>query len=832
MIKVNNRRTIFFLAKRNYLGNKRRNLIIILAVALTAFLITSVCSIGMGYWDAMTKRSLYMAGVKYDIMLPAPTEKQIQKAYQMDKIQWAGLNVKCAVVKNYDGVPTQIRLFWSDKVNWEQQCVPAHEFTAGTYPQAEDEIILSTQMLGELGIENPQIGMKLPMTYYDLSEDSKSDTKVFKLSGYFRDYTSKPRGYISEAFYRKTGVKPTDLSQGYLQIILKNPLYSNKDLRQIGEAFQLETGQVLIADRYLLHDFIRFAVGLGFLFFLILASGYLFIHNVLYISVSRNVRYFGQLKTLGVTPRQIRRYIHMQMLWNSVAGIPIGLLAGAGVSFLIVPAVLNLVNPTLDASHGAEFSPVVYLAAAVFSLLSVWLSSRKPAVLAASISPVEATRYLNCQYKHSQRRRCDGGKALSMARRNVFQDKKKAFIVLSSFFIALTIFLAVNVYISGNNAKSVLNALRQSDLVIKNAKVFATDAVPGQVFDIGKISELEHTNGVARIDTMYAGEIVVPYTENHLEAYFKEACETFYVGTDYKAHLQAYIEDPSDAYYTGRIQAIDENGFDKINQKMGGTLDKSAFTSGEYALLSSFGDISLEACIGKEYSFRLSEEKADVRHKIEIAAQCPYDYVSGGLAGGYAPNLLVSQEYLISLQKDPILELVNVDYDTPFNQEAEQAVRKIFQDTSLFLLESKLDSYDEMKKSEDQIRVLGGCLSLILFVLALMNYFNLTATGIENRRKEFAILEGIGMTRRQQLGVLALEGLYYGLTSLGAVVFLGLPASYFFFQVTSQYGTAFSIPVIPCLLAAIFFLVVCVMIPPSTYRMIHRGSVVEQLTEI
>ena len=46
MIKVNNRRTIFFLAKRNYLGNKRRNLIIILAVALTAFLITSVCSIG------------------------------------------------------------------------------------------------------------------------------------------------------------------------------------------------------------------------------------------------------------------------------------------------------------------------------------------------------------------------------------------------------------------------------------------------------------------------------------------------------------------------------------------------------------------------------------------------------------------------------------------------------------------------------------------------------------------------------------------------------------------------------------------------------------------
>ena len=148
-----------------------------------------------------------------------------------------------------------------------------------------------------------------------------------------------------------------------------------------------------------------------------------------------------------------------------------------------------------------------------------------------------------------------------------FRIRKKAFIVLSSFFIALTIFLAVNVYISGNNAKSVLNALRQSDLVIKNAKVFATDAVPGQVFDSGKISELEHTNGVARIDTMYAGEIVVPYTENHLEAYFKEACETFYVGTDYKAHLQAYIEDPSDAYYTGRIQAIDENGFDKINQK-------------------------------------------------------------------------------------------------------------------------------------------------------------------------------------------------------------------------------------------------------------------------
>ena len=47
-------------------------------------------------------------------------------------------------------------------------------------------------------------------------------------------------------------------------------------------------------------------------------SGYLFIYNTLYISVNKDIRYYGQLKTIGTTSIQIRRMINKQVLWNTI----------------------------------------------------------------------------------------------------------------------------------------------------------------------------------------------------------------------------------------------------------------------------------------------------------------------------------------------------------------------------------------------------------------------------------------------------------------------------------------------------------------------------------
>ena len=62
-------------------------------------------------------------------------------------------------------------------------------------------------------------------------------------------------------------------------------------------------------------------------------SGYLLIYNILYVSVVKDVQFYGRLKTIGTTQRQIKRIIYKQAIRISCIGIPIGLLLGAAVSF-------------------------------------------------------------------------------------------------------------------------------------------------------------------------------------------------------------------------------------------------------------------------------------------------------------------------------------------------------------------------------------------------------------------------------------------------------------------------------------------------------------------
>ena len=77
--------------------------------------------------------------------------------------------------------------------------------------------------------------MKLLFSYTVLAEDGGQELpeKEFVLCGWYTDYSGIHRGYISEKFYKTTGVKQTDLTQGALKITLKNPLYLEQTLFQI-----------------------------------------------------------------------------------------------------------------------------------------------------------------------------------------------------------------------------------------------------------------------------------------------------------------------------------------------------------------------------------------------------------------------------------------------------------------------------------------------------------------------------------------------------------------------------------------------------------------------
>ena len=126
---------------------------------------------------------------------------------------------------------------------------------------------------------------------------------------------------------------------------------------------------------------------------MILISGYLFVYNTLYISVSKDIRYYGQLKTVGMTSVQLKRMVYLQALWNSCIGIPVGMVLGVLVSAGIVPMAVRLMDPSMSEMKIVTVHPLIYIGAALFSAATVIAGCRKPAIITGECSPIEAVRY-------------------------------------------------------------------------------------------------------------------------------------------------------------------------------------------------------------------------------------------------------------------------------------------------------------------------------------------------------------------------------------------------------------------------------------------------------
>ena len=325
-----------------------------------------------------------MEGMDYDVELTEPAEKQVQIIREMDEVKYAGVAVKCAIVNTYeDKKLDKMRLYWLDDICWEHQTIPALEEYTGHYPEKENEIMLSGTALRSMGITRPKEGMRISVTYDTLAQENaqadsageeeasastentgkdstQADTmhageegirKEFVLCGWYTDYSGNNRGYVSEAFFRETGVKQTDLTQGSLKISLKNPLYTEKDIIRMQNAVGLERMQIIEGDYDTISSFLKMSAVLLVLLAMIFASGCLFIYNTLYISITKDIRYYGQLKTIGMTSRQLKGIVYRQALWNSCIGIPAGLAVSAVVSRLAVPGILHMVNPTVSAGQ-------------------------------------------------------------------------------------------------------------------------------------------------------------------------------------------------------------------------------------------------------------------------------------------------------------------------------------------------------------------------------------------------------------------------------------------------------------------------------------------------
>ena len=217
-------------------------------------------------------------------------------------------------------------------------------------------------------------------------------------------------------------------------------------------------------------DFSLVAALIAF-FLLIIFTGYLIIYNIFQISVTGDIRFYGLLKTIGTTPRQLRRIITQEALFLCILGIPIGLLLGYGIGAVLTPIVLETTS-IIGTKATISSSPLIFIGSALFAIITVFLSCRKPGKMAAKVSPVEAAKYTEGMTGKKKKRRSRGAKVYQMAFANLGRNKKKTALVIVSLTLSVTLLNVLFSLVNGFDMDKYVDRSTCADFIVSSTDYF------------------------------------------------------------------------------------------------------------------------------------------------------------------------------------------------------------------------------------------------------------------------------------------------------------------------------------------------------------------------
>lgn len=830
MFPNSNKRVVKKLTSRSLKANRPRNRFVVLAIMLTTWLITSFFSIGLSSYKTFEMQQLKINGTLTDVHLTSPSAQQINKLKELSYIKTVGLYSKVGnVVSTPEMGDLSLALLWYDSTEWTTLRKPVIDGLKGKYPEKENEITVPLWILQTMGIDNPQLGMSLPFSYIVNRDGVKfQESSTFELSGWFTDYSHVRTGnsgamLVSGAFAAAHGVDLEHPGQASLQ-------FHSKDIDdlvvRVQQEITMEPNQKLepVSNISTTSSY-RTAtlIGYGGLILFVMLSGYLLIYNVFYISVSRDTRFYGLLRTLGTTQRQIKKMVRAQASRLALIAIPLGLAAGAVTSFLMVPLALNTMD--VDTSIEISFHPLIFLGAALFGFLTTMISAIKPARIAGKVSPIEAVRYTGIMVKAKTKRGTGGSKLHRLALRNIFRVKKRALVVFLSLFMGLTTFLVINTLVLSMSTDHFIADYMEHDFTLSNQTFsFEYEGEVKAKITEDMIREIQGMEGITQVYKAYHGFAQMKYDPKVFGKYVDEFARLF--NTDRPTDEQ--LAEPQSLFSMTHITGIDSDQLKNMEGKLGITVDMERFEKGEIALLDNFNLSGLT--IGD--TFQISPANNDAASTFEIGGLG--DFRSLGSSHFVAPNVYVSHAAIEKFMTNPVISELYINANPKDWKTISDQLEGLIGRDSELKLESKLSMQKFMESAKQTFYIMGGGIALILAMIGILNYVNIMYTGVVARKLEFAVMESIGMTSKQMRKLLLFEGAGYAIISTLLISTLGTLISYGAYSLFSQEATyaVFSFPVIPLSIAVVLVFGVCLTVPLIAYKQIKKDSIVERLRQM
>lgn len=816
------------LTRRSLKANKRRNFFLVMAIMLTTLLIGSVFSVGMSLVESVKMEQIHLAGTMAHAAVGHPTASQIEQLYNLDYVKAVGTGNSVGYVENTAEMGNiSLTLHYFDETEWEELRAPAYVDVEGNYPEKENEIMVSRAVLERMGIDDPSIGMEIPLAYYtDSDKTGALMEETFCLSGWFTSYAFVQSTDTADVIFVSQ-----ELSQKYGKTVEAD---GSASVRFVDEAHISEYCDALVSDLGLsenqpiatvqLYDtsagqetatLLSLCAVAVFLIF----TGYLLIYNILYISISRDVRFYGLLKTLGATPKQIKRVVRGQILRLCLIGIPIGIVLSLILSLGIVPFFISALDAVSADGAVVSFSPLIYVGAIIFPLFTAMLGASKPAQKAASISPIEAQKYTGVTGSIKGVRSVTHGKPVRMAWRNIFRDKKRTGIVLLSLFLGVTTFLTVTTLVFSTDISKYIDSTFESDFVLKNS------AWPAQSLDNSLAEQLMSIPGAEKLHTTTWEEMSLDYSDD-----FRE----YIANHPMREQITGLSEQAIADNFKGFLLGVDGETLIEYRDALGNPIDVEAFERGEIALIATDNPelfSNIEDLTVMPYYRGESGTSSNQKYKLSLGGFVPFNYK--GIGASLAPTLVVSNEVMQEWFGEPVAIQLELNVSSGYEQNALIALKQMIEDNPAISLTSRIEAMAELARAKMAILILGGSISLVIALIGILNFVNIMSVSVVSRKRELATLESIGMSRKQIRKMLISEGLCYAGITLILVLSIGNLIAYSIFKLFQQQVSfaVFNYPLIPAAIIILVILTVCLITPERMYCVLNKETIVNRLRE-
>ena len=716
------------LAKKSLQSEKRRNLMVVIAVALAAFLI---CFTGI-VATSLTQMQRNQVVDTYEAVWLGVEENDIETLKGLPEFERVGGYYMLGEELSEQGYHASYVYNDAEMMEIGRDQMKLLE---GNLPQKANEVVVSEYFLSTYG-NNAKIGDTVTLDtesfhgdyvvtgIMDSVNEKEANTCAIILSkAALTEWKGfDPAGYRAYVHFKNSDQLGEELITSYCREIaeeyqLPNPSMNNKYFAYASKSFDFLpiVGVIVIA----------------------LIGGYIVIQSIFRISINDKIRSYGQLRTIGATPKQIKRIVKREGRKLGSIGILVGTVLGVCCGFLLF-------------SKG--FNAVSYVVMVSLTLISSWImvsiSIRKPVKIAAGISPIEAVRFTPVQKDIRSRKKNIKLNPVSMGIANFKRDRKKTISIVASLSIGGILLMVVSsivlvrspeqiarLYFPDSDYKIYLQDLSEEMLVKGNP---LNEELKQEVLSIDGVTDII----VAR-QSLYAS-IKTDVNQN------SGICDTL-TGQNY-----AMIE----AALTAGTMPTDSHSI-VIHDK----------------IVAHFEDMG----VGSTVEFSSVDGKKSIPVTISgvfSTSKMPVIYGHGRAHTDgsvfFAPKDLFRELHPEITTFDYSWSIVS---DPKKDETVKAELKNIVAEHSNLALD-EIDTAIAAEKSQNSV-AFGSMqvLSWLVFLFGVINLINTTLSNQMSRKQENSVLRSIGLTQKQLCKMNICEGLCYAFFATLAILIVGLPIS-------------------------------------------------------